>query len=197
MKQLALAITMALLMTTAAHADSAWGLGAQYWSTQDASDEVGIAGRLSVEMAQGALLDFRLSWFNDIADSLGDYEADLEVIPAEIAFLLERMIGERNAVYGGLGVGYYMTDATITLPDRRRANVDPDDEIGYFAVIGGDFTLSSDGKDYGATRTSLFVELMYRVVEVKSVTLEQGESYTIDDAKLDGFVGSLGFLLHW
>ena len=30
MKQLALAITMALLMTTAAHADNGWGLGAQY-----------------------------------------------------------------------------------------------------------------------------------------------------------------------
>lgn len=197
MKQLALAMTMAVLMATAVHAENGWGVGAQYWSTKDASDEVGIAGRVSVEMAEGALLDFRLAWFNDIADTLGVYEADLEVIPAEIAFLLEHMLDERKTIYGGLGVGYYMTDATITLPDRRRANLDPDDEVGYFAVIGGDFTLSSDGKDYGATRTSLFVELMYRVVEVESVTLELGESVTIDDAKLDGFVGSLGFLLHW
>jgi hypothetical protein len=197
MKRLILAMTMVAVMATTASAENGWGLGAQYWSAADAGDEVGIAGRVSVEMAEGALLDFRLSWFNDMADKLGDYEADLEVIPAEVAFLLERVIGDRNAIYGGLGVGYYMTDATVTLPDNRRVDVDPDDEIGYFAVLGGDFTLSSDGKDYGATRTSLFVELMYRVVEVKSVTLEQGQSYTIDDVKLDGVVGSIGFLMHW
>jgi opacity protein-like surface antigen len=197
MKRLILAMTMAALLATTASAENGWGLGAQYWSASDAGDEVGIAGRLSVEMAEGALLDFRLSWFNDMTDTIGDYDADMEVIPAEIAFILEHMLGDRNAIYGGLGVGYYMTDASVTLPDQRRIDVDTDDEVGYFAVLGGDFTIQSDGKDYGATRTSLFVELMYRVVEVKSVTLEQGESYTIDDAKLDGLVGSLGFLLHW
>lgn len=197
MKRLALTITMIALMTTAASAEHGWGLGAQYWSTKDASDELGISGRLAVEMAEGALLDFRLAWFNDMADKLGDYEADLEVIPAEVAFVLERQISERNSVYGGIGIGYYMTDATLTLPDRRRVDVDPDDEIGYFGVIGGDFTIRSDGKEYGATRTSVFVELMYRVVEVKSVTVDRGQSYTVDDVNLDGVVGSIGFLLHW
>ncbi|MBN1269181.1 MAG: outer membrane beta-barrel protein [Kiritimatiellae bacterium] len=197
MKRMLVVLAVLLCTTGAALGYNAWGIYAAYWDTKDADDGFGAGGKASIEMIPGIQLELRAAYFNDLAKDSGDIDADLEVVPLEAGLALTGPIGERLEVYGGGGIGYYLMDGEVDLPDGAGVEADPGDEVGFYLAAGAEFTVRESGASDGKTEAVLFGEIIYRSVEVDDLDVESGATIELNDAKLDGLGFNVGLMVKW
>lgn len=99
-----------------------------YWDTQDADQALGIGGRLRF-----GIVDLRATYFSDVTADTDPESRDFEIsaIPLEAGLAFKFAETDTFHPYVGGGAGYYLLDTS---------RGDIDDEVGYYAVVGADFT---------------------------------------------------------
>jgi hypothetical protein len=192
---------LAVLVACAASAtaaDNGWGVGAAYWDTKDADSAFGASTKFSFELVPGAQLDLRGSYFNDLGKDEGGVDADLKVIPLEVGFALSYPAGRVVDLTAGAGIGYYFMDGSVSSSDDRTVQpANPEDEVGFYAAAGLEWTLRKSGASFGETEAGLYAEVMYRVVSADNIKVESGETIRLSDADLDGVGLNLGIMIKW
>lgn len=160
------------------------GLGGfgSYWDSEDADDTFGGGAVLRLDLDQSLKLDLRGSYF-EFDDREGGIEATLEVIPVEAALLVKLPLDQNFNAYVGGGGGYYFADAEFKAPGGT-ADVDIDDEFGFFALGGVEIMLSDT--------LSIFGEAKYTWVEFEEAEFEDAE-FEID-LDMTGFGANAGLL---
>lgn len=137
-------VAMALLAWPARAAD--FGLFGAYWDTDDADEAVGIGGKLTF----ARFLQIRATYFNDVTPDTDPENQDFELraLPLEAGLVFNFAENDRVSPYIGGGAGYYLLDTNFG---------DVDDEVGWYGVLGVDFT--------GPSGLGLTVEGIYRNME--------------------------------
>ncbi len=179
---------LAMGMGSTLLADNEWGVFGSYWAPSDGDTALGAGIKVGIEMVERAQLDLRYSYMSHVIDKDG---ASLDVQPLEGGLSFSFPVREGLKPYVGLGLGYYLMDGKV-----KGFDTDPDHEVGWFANAGLTWTLSRSGADLGETLTKLFVEAMYRQVEVDNMKLH-GTPARLDDADLGGFSFQAGLLIGW
>lgn len=187
----AIAAIVLLSGSGAATADHGWGLLLSYWGTQDASDGPGLGAKFSFELLPWVLWDFRGTWYED----LGSDGLELQVVPWETGISFVGSGSENFQYFGGLGGGYYSFDATAIASPTQSTSLDLDSEIGFYGNAGIEYTVSRQVESIGAKRATVFLEFMYRAVEVKQLNVA-GTSVR-GNLSLAGPSANLGFMLRW
>ena len=129
-------------------------------------------------------------------------EIEVDVMPLEIALLYDWPVADSTELYGGAGVGYYLTDSDIDLRVESMgvgldlsswASFDTDDELGFFGLIGVEQVV--------VDQVTLFAELRYSYLEVRTRTTlripdDPVESWS-EDADLVGVGANIGVAVAW
>ena len=186
-----------LVAAGTARAANTWGVGAAYWDTSDAADAVGAMTKFSFEMVPGAQLDLRASYFSDLAEDVEGTDADLEVVPLELGLALAYPLGNVVDLTAGGGIGYYLMDGSVTAENRTVQQADPENEVGFYGVLGLEWSLRKSGASFGETEAGLFFEVLYRSVSADNIQVESGETLRLSDADLDGVGLNLGVMIKW
>ena len=202
MKKLAVLVMGLMICSGAALGDNGWGLLASYWDTKDANSGYGLGIKVSAEAVPGFMVDFRYTWFEDLGEAapdLGVTHYTLEVMPVEIGVSVQSEPSGRLILFGGGGLGYYMMEGEIRTDNRSasRTSADPDDEIGFYLNGGFEFIVSQNADTIQATRATIFLEAMYRFVNVKDIAVGDNFDLPVDNGNLDGLGVNLGFMLRW
>ncbi len=182
----AVAVALSMGLVSVATADSEWGIFGSYWSAADGDDGVGGGVKVGIEMVERVQLDLRYSAVNNLIDT--DL-ADLDVQPLEFGLLYSIPAGENMEPYIGVGGGYYLMDG-----DVKGYDADVDDEFGFYLSAGLEVILSRSKAQYGQTTTKLFLEAMYRFVDVNDMKVSGSG---LDDADLSGLGAQAGLLIGW
>ena len=189
-KLLTLGLSVALCAAVANAGNGLGGFGA-YWAPDGDGTDSGFGGgvKLLLPLAPEVSLEIRGSYFPDLGDEEGGVDADLMVVPAEVAgnvvFPLEEDV---LSLYAGGGVGYYFVDGELE-SGGVELDVDPDDEFGFFVQGGGKLMLSEE--------TALFAEAVYRWVEIDEADVEGVGTVSDIDLELTGFGANAGLMLLW
>lgn len=197
MRVLITGLTALVLAAGTVQAANTWGVGAAYWDTSDAGSAVGAMTKFSFEMVPGAQLDLRASYFNDLAKDVEGTDADLQVVPLELGLALAYPLGSAVDLTAGGGVGYYLMEGSVTAEDRTVQQADPENEVGFYGVLGLEWSLRKSGASFGETEAGLFFEVLYRSVSADSMQVESGETLRLTDADLDGIGLNLGVMIKW
>jgi len=129
-----------MLAVLAASPAQAVGLFAQWQDSQDAGSAYGLgAKQIFLALLPIVDLEARVSWLHYDGDEL---PSSFEAFPLEAV----GTIRFGSALYGGLGVGYYLFSGDVA----------PDDAVGGFVAGGASFGL-------GGTRA--FAEVRYLLLE--------------------------------
>jgi hypothetical protein len=122
-------------------------VGAGYWDTKDADNALGVSTKLTL----GRYFELRGSYFSDVTADTSPESTDFEIkaIPVE-AGLAWHFTPEDAPFrpYVGGGASYIFLDSTAGQID---------DEVGWYAVVGGDFARHS--------KLGFNVEAIYRSVD--------------------------------
>jgi len=164
-------VAMALSGCTAGPV-AALGLFGSYLDADDLGDGYGGGAKLEIKPTDVISVDGRASWI---------YFEDFEVqmIPLEAALRLNiPLMGSRIVPYVGAGGGYYIFDAD---------DVDLDDSVGYFPLVG---------MEVGLRRVALFAEARWLFLEA-DVDSALDELANIDDADVDGLGINVGLLFRF
>jgi outer membrane protein W len=183
-------VCLTLLLHSTAMADSEWGFFGSYWSPSDGDNSVGGGFKLGLEMVDRVQLDIRYSVMNGVIDDDAN-NIQLDVQPLELGLTWALPVSDRVESYLGGGIGYYFMDDDVD--SRFESNVD--DEWGFYASIGFEFLLSRSGALYGETTTKLFIEAMYRFLEVEG--MKATGSTRLNEADLSGMGIQAGLLIGW
>jgi hypothetical protein len=105
MKKLFMLVAVAGLALSAQAEDNGWGLFGTYWKPSDGDGTAGPGARITAELFPDALLDVRVSNFNDLLD-----DGDLDVMPIDLGFTLQFPLSKTIGLHAGAGVGYYLAD---------------------------------------------------------------------------------------
>jgi hypothetical protein len=169
MKKMILPIMAALaLLASPAMAADIGAYGA-FWDTEDADQALGVGAKLRF-----GIVELRGTYFSDVTADTEPESLDFEVsaIPLEAGLAFRFADTARFSPYLGGGAGYYLLDTT---------EGDIDDEVGYYAVFGTDFT--------GPAGLGFMVEGIYRNMEA-SVRGDLDDDPGVDDdvdIQLGGF----------
>ncbi len=202
MKKLTVLVMGVMICAGAALGDNGWGLVASHWDTKDADAGYGLGIKFSAEVVPNFMMDFRYTWFEDLgkpAPDLGITHYTLEVMPIELGVSILSEPSNRIILFGGGGLGYYMMEGEMRTDNRsaNRISADPDDEIGFYLNGGFEFVVSENTDSIQATRATLFLEAMYRSVNVKDIAVGDTLDLPVDNGNLDGLGVNLGFMLRW
>lgn len=178
---------------TQVHADNGWGPYVSYWAPADGEEAFGVGAKFGWEVTPAVLWDFRATWYDDMGD---DQNYKLDIIPLESALVYQADLTPNTVFSFGGGAGYYLADGALIDESRVTTSVDPDGTIGFFGLLGIEHLINPSSAIDGATASSLFVEVMYRWVEIDDVNI-RGVNITPEDASLNGASANIGFLLHW
>jgi outer membrane protein with beta-barrel domain len=162
---LLLAASVACLAAPAAATD--FGIGAAYWNTKDADEGLGVGTKLGF-----GLFEVRATYFSDVTADTSPERFDFEVkaLPLEAGLAFHFAEGAAFSPYAGGGAGYYLLDTT---------EGDIDDEVGWYAVLGGDFGRTDSGLGFN-------VEAIYRGIEATVTEDSDGFPDDIhDDVNID------------
>lgn len=145
---------LAILVVLAA---PAWagglGVGASFWSTDEADDGNGVGGRLAIDLGESIDFDVHVSFLGELlVDGFTGVPAtELDVVPVDIG--LSWGFGGRSRITPrvGAGVSYVMFDTK-----GSGVNSEVDDEFGYYGLLGVDFAFGTRGAIYleGIFRTT-------------------------------------------
>ena len=188
-----------MLIASSASARNAWGPVVSYWDTAEAADGMGLGVVFTFDIAPNLAIDARYTWFEDLADGNDEdiKDLDIEVMPFELGLSYINQVSEAFRFHLGSGVGYYLLDGEI---DRKLGIVgdfDPDDEFGFYVVMGFEATIADElSEGMLASGVTLFAEAMYRVLSTDEVDGILGEA-VIEDGDLSGFGANLGIRFLW
>ncbi len=194
------AVIAVFCVAGAAKADHRWGLVGSYWDTSDADAGEGLGLRFSYHTSPDShtMFDMRLSQFNDLADGSGVSgvsDVKLEVTPIEVGASIHSAANGPLDIYAGLGLGLYLMEGDFISDLGAKVDISADDEIGYYGLLGMEFTVAGENQGLQTSRVSLFVEAMYRVVDIGRVS--SGPITKPIDGSLDGVGVNFGILFHW
>lgn len=164
---LSMMAVLALLASPAVAVDI--GAYGAFWDTEDADQALGAGAKLRF-----GIVELRGTYFSDVTADTEPESQDFEVsaIPLEAGLAFRFADTDRFSPYLGGGAGYYLLDTT---------EGDIDDEVGYYAVLGADFT--------GPGGLGFMVEGIYRNMEA-SVRGDLDDDPGVDDdvdIQLGGF----------
>jgi len=142
-----------------------------YWSTDELDDTWGAGARVRIGPGTPAWLEVRGTYFDDVTEDRPLFDVELETIPVDAGIGLS-LLDEGDANLYLVGGGTYF------LLDTNRGEVD--DEVGWYAGVGGDVALSE--------HLSLFAELLFRDVEA---TVEDDDLDRIEDPADIDLAGSV------
>jgi len=153
--------TLGLLAQPASATD--FGIGGAYWSTKDAKEAYGATAKL-----RWGIAELRGSYFSDVTADTDPERFDFEIsaIPIEAGLAFRFAEGAAFSPYVGGGVGYYLLDTS---------EGDIDDEVGWYAVAGGEFGRMPSGLAFN-------VEAIYRGIEA---TVNEDDDGFPDDIRDD------------
>jgi hypothetical protein len=192
MKKMAWTLMAVVGLAGMASADSGWGVYGSYWAPDSFEAVGGVGGKLSIELAPHASLEFAGTWFQSLEDQAGDSTTTLDMIPLDIG--LSFMSGMKPVdVYMRAGYTYYSVDGAI-YTDGRKQDVDFGDASGFYAGLGIEVPLSEHPEITGATRTTFMVEALYRYTSLDELS-SRDERYVGGD--IDGLCINAGFMLRW
>jgi opacity protein-like surface antigen len=171
---LSAAAALALLASPALAADL--GVYGAFWDTEDADQALGVGSKLRF-----GIVELRGTYFSDVTADTEPESRDFEVsaIPLEAGLAFRFADTDRFSPYLGGGAGYYLLDTT---------EGDIDDEVGYYAVVGADFTTGGG--------LGLMVEGIYRNMEA-TVRGDLDDDPDVDDdvdIQLGGFGVNAGLV---
>ena len=192
--------TILALGTLTAAAVNQWGAYAAFWDTGDAGSGYGGGAKVSAELVPNVQLQLRGTYFTGLGEGAGDADVDLKIAPLEAGLALGRPVTDNVSVYGGVGLGYYLVDGEVKVPEGSEGlKADPGDEIGVYLAGGLEWAISRSGASYGETAAVLFAELMYRFVSVDDLKVETTPDGDIrlSDADLNGIGVHLGLMIRW
>jgi hypothetical protein len=156
------AVTVAALgfLARPAHA-SGITVGGAYWDTKDLDEGVGGTAKLTL----GRYFELRGSYFSDLTSDTSPerFDFELRAIPVEAGLAWHFAEDAPFSPYVGGGAGYYFLDTT---------EGEIDDELGWYAVVGGDFGRMSSGVSFN-------VEAIYRNMEA---TVRENRDDTLPDS---------------
>ncbi|HEX9943401.1 MAG TPA: hypothetical protein VGG03_15400 [Thermoanaerobaculia bacterium] len=159
------AVALALLAGPASAGD--FTLYGAYQDTKDADQGLGIGGKLGF-----GIFELRATYFDDVTTDTGRRDFELRMIPLEAGLAFKFAPGQNVNPYIGGGAGYYLLDT-------NRGEVD--DEVGYYAVAGANFT--------GASGLGFNIEGIFRSMEatVRDRSLSNPNVDEETDIQLGGF----------
>jgi opacity protein-like surface antigen len=143
MKRTILCALAALAILAGPAAATDFTLYGAYQDTKDADQGVGIGGKLGF-----GIFELRATYFDDVTTDTGRNDFEIKMLPLEAGLAFKFAPGDRFSPYIGGGAGYYLLDT-------NRGEVD--DEVGYYAVLGANFT--------GVSGLGFNVEGIYRSME--------------------------------
>jgi outer membrane protein W len=158
------------------------GVGAAYWDTKDADQALGVMTKLTL----GRYVELRGTYFSDVTADTSPEATDFEIKAIPVEAGLAWHFGEDASFnpYIGGGASYIFLDTT---------EGQIDDEVGWYAVVGGDFGRLSNGLSFNA-------EAIYRSVDA---TVEENHHGLPSDftskTKLDlsGLGANVGVVWHF
>ena len=189
MKKALMTLGLAVLLAAPAMAGSLGVYGA-WWTSEDASDSLGLGGWVDFYLGKGMEIEFRGSHFSDFEaeNDVGD-RADLRVTAWDLGFTynFSHRSGNKLNPYIGGGGTLYSTELDRVNNDKRLGTVD--NEWGYYAVGGLEFPISKS--------FALVGEAMYR--QTKFEILGNDLSFSGVKQKVDmmGFEGNVGIAFKW
>ncbi len=174
---------------------SAGGVGAfgSYWDTKDADNGYGGGAKVKMEVMPFVSLEFRGSYFPDLAGDEEGMDFDLRVIPVEAAVVANIPLLIFDLYAGAGGGGYYM-DGTYDSPTGS-GDIDFKIKPGWFLQGGAQMTIFPC--------VALFAEVVHRWVdfEVDSISGSSGSDPVIDfdsdTGSLDGLGANAGVIVKW
>jgi hypothetical protein len=139
------------------------GVGAAYWDTKDADEALGVATKVTF----GRFWELRGTYFSDVTSNTSPEATDFEIraIPLEAGLAFHFAPDAPISPYVGGGAGYYFLDTT---------EGQIDDEVGWYAVAGGDFGRLPSGMSFN-------VEAIYRNMEATVRNDPDSDLPNVDD----------------
>jgi hypothetical protein len=202
MNKLTVLVMSLMVCAGAVFGDSGWGLVGSYWDTKDADAGYGLGIKISAEAAPGFMLDFRYTWFDDLGEAapdIGVTHYTLEVMPIEMGVSILAEPSDRIILFGGGGLGYYKMKGDMRTDDSSGSSIsaDPDDKIGFYLNGGFEFIVSQTADTIQPARSTIFLEAMYRFVNVTDLAVGDTLALPVDEGNLDGLGVNLGFMVRW
>ena len=150
-----------------AQSETSFGVFGSYWDTDDADDAFGIGAK-----GRFGMFELRGTYYEDLTS---DSVIEVEAIPIEAGVAFNFAPDMAINPYVGAGVSYFLLDTNIG---------DIDDEVGWYAVLGGEFGM--------AEGISLMAEVMYRDVEGTVEDFSAAEFTGSPDIDLSGVAANVG-----
>jgi opacity protein-like surface antigen len=162
-----------------------WGIYAAYWSPSDGDAGYGAGAKITAEMVPGVQMEFRSTYFDDLAEEPAGYDVSLEVIPLELGLALAMPAPDPKVQFlvGG-GIGYYLMDGGVRGPG---VDVSADNEVGFYLSGGVEYQVRPNA--------ALFAEAKYTFVTADDMAVTSAGD--LDDADLNGIGVNLGILITW
>ena len=173
-----IATMMTLAMIAGAGLASDLSLYGSHWDTDELDDVWGGGARLRLGSGAPLWLELRGTYFEDLTEDTPLFDVDLEAIPVDLGLALNILPTDKGTLYLAGGGTYFFLDSNVG---------DVDDEVGWYAGVGGEIALSA--------HVSLFAEFLYRDVEG---TVEDDDPEDIEDRvdiDLEGNVVNVGLVL--
>lgn len=185
MKRTALFLVMAL---TAASALAGGGLGifGTYWDADDTDDPaIGGGVKLKAPLMPNLCVELRGSYLVEFLDD-SDEES---IIPLEAGLVIEFPVADQLTIFAGGGAGYFISpEYEVDVPGWGSADLDLDDEVGYYVVAGAELKLNES--------VALFAEAKYTAVEFDGAEVD-GTDVDFEDSELKGLGVNAGLMLLW
>jgi hypothetical protein len=160
------------------------GIGASFWSTDEADDGSGVGGRLAIDLGESLDLDVHISFLEDFfIDTPTTPPFELEVTPIDVG--ISWGFGTRSRVTPRLGGGlsYVMIEVT-----GSNIDTEVDDELGFYGLLGVDFAIGPRG--------AIYLEGLYRTTEaeLRDFGLNQFDRQTFTAT---GAAANVGVMFTW
>lgn len=189
MKKALMTLGLAVLLTAPAMAGSAGVYGA-WWTSEDASDSLGLGGWVDFYLGKGMEIEFRGSHFSDFEaeNDVGD-RADLRVTAWDLGFTYNFSHRSGNKLNPYIGGGGTILSAELNRIENHKELGTVDDEWGYYLVGGLEFPIS--------THFALVGEAMFRQAKFEILGNDLGFSGVKQVVDIKGFEVNGGIAFKW
>ena len=187
MKKLAIASSLALLMTVPSWASSI-GVGVAHWDTEDAAEDQGFGIKVAFSINESVDVELRGSFFDGFGQVANNALTRIEVTPVDLGLSYHFNRGGKAQPYLGGGGSFLFTNAVFDggqVPDAGGPEVN--DEFGFYFVAGLDIAVTEV--------LGVFGEALYR--QAKLNVTGNGFEFTAFRSDFTGPAATAGVMLHW